>query len=170
MDVTRIAPVVIAVVAAFIDVRSRRIPNVLTFPGAAAGLVFHASTTGASGLGYAAAGWLTGVAIFLPLFLLRGMGAGDVKLLGAVGAWVGPVGALWCAFYSVMAGGVLALAIGAWHGYLARAFTNLWALAAYWRASGVRPLHGLTIADAPGPRIAYGAAIAAGTLTTVLLR
>lgn len=170
VDASQISPLVIVVTAAIIDVRTRRIPNVLTLVGAATGVAFHFGIGGLPGLGHAAGGWAIGVALFLPMFLLRGMGAGDVKLLGAVGAWLGPVGVLWSGLYSVMAGGVLALIVGAWHGYLRRAFANLWALVGFWRVSGLRPLPGLTIADAPGPRVAYGAAIAAGTLATVWLR
>jgi prepilin peptidase CpaA len=103
------------------------------------------------------------------MYLLRGMGAGDVKLLGAMGAWLGPMGALWTGFYSVMAGGVLALVVGASHGYLGKAFANLWSLIAFWRVAGIRPAAGLTLGDAPGPRLAYGIAIAAGTVAAVWL-
>ena len=163
MEVSGAVPLVLVVIAAIVDLRSRRIPNVLTSLGAVAGLVFHAWAGGVAGLGQGVAGWATGIGLFLPLFLLGGMGAGDVKLLGAVGAWLGPLGALWGGFYSVLAGGVLALVVGAWYGYLGKAFTNLWALIGFWRAAGIRPLPGLTIADAPGPRVAYGVAIAVGT-------
>src|SRR5215212_8490883 len=96
-------------VAAAIDVRTRRIPNLLTFGGAAVALAYHAWTGGLHGLALGAGGWTIGLALFLPMFLLRGMGAGDVKLLAAVGAWLGPMGVVWCALYSVLAGGVLAL-------------------------------------------------------------
>jgi prepilin peptidase CpaA len=117
-----------------------------------------------------AGGWATGIALFLPMFLLRGMGAGDVKLLGAAGAWLGPAGALWTALFAVLAGGVLALIVGARHRYLAKAFRNLWGLLGYWRVAGIRPLPGLTIEDAASPRVAYGVAIAAGTAATVFLK
>jgi prepilin peptidase CpaA len=98
------------------------------------------------------------------------MGAGDVKLLGAVGAWLGPTGALWSAFFAVMAGGVLALVIGLRHGYLGKALTNLWGMLTFWRIAGVQPLPGLTLKDAPGPRLPYGVAIAAGTLVAIWLK
>ena len=52
---------------------------------------------GLPGLGLSLGGWLVGCALFLPWFLLRGMGAGDVKLLAALGAWLGPRDALWIA-------------------------------------------------------------------------
>jgi prepilin peptidase CpaA len=169
MQAGNVVLLVMVGLAAIVDLRTRRIPNALTFGGAAAALVYHAFTSGPRGLGLSAAGWAVGVALFLPMFLLRGMGGGDVKLLGAVGAWLGPTGALWGAFYSVMAGGLLALAVGAWHGYLGKAFRNLWVLLGFWRVAGVQQLPGLTLDDARGPRLPYGVAIAAGTAATVWL-
>jgi prepilin peptidase CpaA len=170
MEAVHVVVLVMVGVAAVIDVRTRRIPNLLTFGGAAAALAYHTWAAGPSGLLTAVEGWAAGVALFLPMFLLRGLGAGDVKLLGAVGAWLGPIAALWCGAYSVFAGGVMALVVGALHGYLGRAFRNLWGLVGFWRAAGVQPMPGLTVADAPGPRLAYGAAIALGTAALVLLK
>lgn len=170
MEAGRVVLLAIVGLAAVIDVRTRRIPNLLTFGGAAAGIVYHLWLQGAAGLAQGAGGWALGIALFLPMFLMRGMGAGDVKLLGAVGAWLGPEGVLWGCLYSVLAGGVMALVIGAWHGYLGKAFNNLWALFGFWRTTGIQPLPGLTLGDAPGPRLAYGVAIFAGTVATVWLK
>jgi len=170
MDVARVAAVVVVAVGGVIDIRSHRIPNLVTFGGAVLGLTASLWLGGLSGLGHSAGGWATGVALFLPLFMLGGMGAGDVKLLGAVGAWLGPMGAVWSGFFAVMAGGVLALVVGAWAGYRGKAFANLWGLIAFWRVAGIRPLPGLTLADAPGPRLPYGVAIAVGTCVAVWLK
>ena len=170
MDLGRIVVLVVVGAAAVIDVRTRRIPNLLTFGAAAAALPYHLWVGGLHGLAQSTAGWAVGIVIFLPMFLLRGMGAGDVKLLGAVGAWVGPLLVLYVALYSVLAGGVLALIVGAKHGYLGKAFSNLWALLAFWRTAGIRPLPGMTIEDSAGPRLAYGVAIATGTLAAVWLK
>ena len=73
----------VALVAVAWDLATRRIPNVLTFGAALAALVVHAYIGGWNGAGMAAAGWVAGVALFFPVFALGGMGAGDVKLLGA---------------------------------------------------------------------------------------
>jgi prepilin peptidase CpaA len=170
MGFEQIALLGIVGVGAAIDVRTRRIPNVLTFGGTIAALVYHVYLGGVAGLGQSAAGWALGIALFLPMFLLRGMGAGDVKLLGAAGAWLGPMGVLYGALYTVLAGGVLALFVGAWHGYLGKAFQNLWVLFGFWRASGVQPVTGLTLADAPGPRLPYGVAIFVGTAAALWLK
>ena len=170
MEIKDIVVLGVVLTAAVIDVRTHRIPNMLTFGSAAAAFVYYASTGGLHGLGVSAGGWAVGVALFLPLFLVRGMGGGDVKLLGAVGAWLGPMGVLYAGLYSVLAGGVLALLVGLKHGYLGKAFSNLWGLLGVWRAAGIQPLPGLTLEDSVGPRLAYGVAIAAGTLATLWLK
>ena len=170
MIAARVVPLFVVGVAAAIDLRTHRIPNLLTFGAAGAALAYHAWSGGFPAVGQGVLGWLVGVGLLLPIFILGGMGAGDVKLLGAVGAWLGPAGALWTGFYSIVAGGVLALIVALLHGYLATAFRNLWRLVTAWRLGGVKPLPGLTIEDARGPRLAYGAAIAAGTLAAVCLR
>ncbi|MEO8483187.1 MAG: prepilin peptidase [Acidobacteriota bacterium] len=170
MDAARIAAIAIVLAGALTDIRSYRIPNSLTLAGAALGLMFQAWIGGLPGLGHGAAGWLVGVAMFLPLFLAGGMGAGDIKLLGAVGAWLGPMGAVWCALFSVMAGGILALIVGARHGYLGKAFANLWHLIAFWRPAGSTARPRLTLEHAPGPRLPYGVAIAVGTCAAVWLK
>jgi len=170
MNEWRLFPLLIVGIGAFIDIRTRRIPNVLTFGGAFAGLLYWAWASGWSGLGVSAAGWVVGVALFLPLFLLRGMGGGDVKLLGAVGAWLGPVAVLVSALYATIAGAALALVVGARHRYLGTAFRNLWALFGVWRTAGVRPGPGLTLEESAGPRLPYGLAIAIGTAAAIYLR
>lgn len=170
MDPVRVVAVLVTAVAAAIDIRSRRIPNLLTFGAAALALVYHAVTGGFSEATQSAVGWLAGVGVFFPMFLLGGMGAGDVKLLGAVGAWLGPSGALWSGLYSTFAGGLLALVVGARHRYLGTAFRNLWALLGFWRATGIKPAPGLTLVDSPGPRLAYGVAIALGTLAASVFK
>jgi prepilin peptidase CpaA len=160
----------VVLVAAVNDIRTHRIPNILTFGSAAAALAYHAWSGGVHGLGVSAGGWAVGVALFLPLFLLGGMGAGDVKLLGAVGAWLGTMSVLYAGLYSILAGGILALVVGWTHGYLGKALSNLWGLLVFWRTAGIQPLPGLTIEDSAGPRLAYGVAIAAGTIAVVWLK
>jgi len=170
MDAAGVVAIATAGIGAAIDLRSGRIPNFLTFGAAAAALLYGTWHGGLAGAGHSAAGWGVGVALFLPIFLLGGLGAGDVKLLGAVGAWVGPMGALWTGLYSVFAGGLLALIVGASRGYLGTAFRNVRALVGFWRTSGIRPAPGLTLADSAGPKLAYGVAIAVGTVAAVWWR
>lgn len=81
------------VAVAIYDVRERRIPNFLVFPAVAAGLVLN-GVRGWSGIGFSLAGILAGLGLLLVPYLFRVMGAGDVKFLGAIGAFVGSWGAV----------------------------------------------------------------------------
>lgn len=152
------------------DLRSRRIPNVLTFGAAAAGLAFHAITGGTSGFVLSGAGWVVGVAVFFVPFALGGLGGGDVKLLAALGAWVGPQDVFWMAMYAGIAGGVLAVVVAAAHGYLRQAWSNIRFLWAHWMVTGIRPLHAVSLEGSTGPRLAYAVPIFVGALMTVWLR
>ena len=157
-------------IACIADLRTRRIPNALTLTAAVIAVVFHAATGGWAAVASSIAGWLLGVALFFPMFALRGMGAGDVKLLAAVGAWLGPAQVAFVALATSIAGGVLALAVALLHGYLKTALTNVRALLTHWRVMGVRPLPEVTLEGTQGPRLAYAVPVAIGTMVTLWLR
>ena len=160
----------VGLIACVTDLRSRRIPNVLTFGAAGAALVYAAVVSGWSGVGAAALGWLIGaVAVIVP-FALGGLGAGDVKLLAAMGAWLGPLGALWLALYTGVAGGVMALVVALASGYLRRALSNVTLLLMHWRVFGLRPLNEVSLEGSEGPRLAYALPIFAGLVTTLWLQ
>jgi prepilin peptidase CpaA len=148
--------------ACWFDVRTRRIPNRLTFPAAALGIVAATVAHGGTGALSSAAGLLVGMALFFPMFALKGLGAGDVKLMGALGAWVGATMVLGVAFYTTLAGGVLALALIVKHRYGGQAVRNLWLLLTHWRVSGFRPLDALTLETSKGPKLPYALPIAVG--------
>lgn len=171
MTIARAAALLIALLGCITDVRMRRIPNILTFGAAGLGLLFGLATGGWSGLGWAALGWLAGAAVWLPFFVLRGVGAGDIKLLGALGVWLGPGPAIWLALWSAVAGGVFAVVVSLSRGYTKQAFANVWGLLTYWRIVGVRPHPALTLeaADARAPRLPYALPIAAGLVVTLWL-
>ncbi len=160
----------VGLAACVTDLRSRRIPNVLTFGAAAAGLIYAGITDGWSGAGYAALGWLIGAVAFIVPFALGGLGAGDVKLLAAMGVWLGPLGAFWLALYTGVAGGVMALAVAFASGYLRRAFSNVSLLLMHWRVWGLRPLAEVSLEGSEGPRLAYALPIFAGLVTTLWFR
>jgi prepilin peptidase CpaA len=166
----QVAVVSVSLAACLFDIRSGRIPNLLTFGAAAVAIVFAAATAGLSGLGMALAGWGVGCVIFAPWFVLGGMGAGDVKLLAALGAWLGPHETLWAGLYAGLAGGPLALVVSAARGYLKQSFINLWCLLTFWRIEGVRPMPGLTLRTATSPRLPYAIPIAIGAVVTLWLR
>jgi prepilin peptidase CpaA len=170
MHVHQVVAVLVAVLACVSDLRSRRIPNVLTLGGAIAGLGYHLATAGAPG-GLASAGGLAlGFVFFLPFFLLRGLGAGDVKLAAALGAWLGPRDMFVVAVSGAIAGGALAIVVALAAGYLRTAFRNLGMLFVHWRVAGIRPLDSLTLKSAPGPRLPYAVPLACGVIIAVWMR
>jgi prepilin peptidase CpaA len=170
IDARSLAVIAVALAGCVSDIRTRRIPNALTFGAAGVALGFSFVQYGTAGLAWSAAGWLTAVALFFPFFLLRGMGGGDVKLLGALGAWVGLVNSFYLACFTALAGGVIALLVMASRRYLVQAFRNLWLLLIFWRTVGVRPFGELTLTGSQGPKLAYAIPIAVGALTTLWLR
>ena len=159
----------LAAAACWFDMRTQRIPNWLTFPAAALGLI--AATVAHSGPGTvaSAAGFLVGIGIFFPLFVLKGLGAGDVKLMGALGAWLGTSIIFGVAFYTALAGGVLGLVLILRHRYGSQAMRNLYLLITHWRVFGVRPLDSLTLETAAGPKLPYALPIATGLALTFWL-
>src|SRR5262245_41584952 len=142
------------------DLRTRRIPNALTFSAAGCALVFHLFTGGWNAAGFSLAGYVAGLLLFFPLFALRGVGAGDVKWLAAVGAWIGPSQVAVAALTSSIAGGIIALVIAVGYGYLKKALGNVWLLLAHWRVMGIRPLDAVSLQGSKGPRLAYAVPIA----------
>ncbi len=104
--------------AAITDFRSRRIPNWLTLPVIVGGLAYHTAVNGMSGFIFSLEGVLLGFALLILFYLAGGMGAGDVKLLSAVGSLLGPKGVLFVFLYTAIAGGIIALALLWWKGHL----------------------------------------------------
>jgi prepilin peptidase CpaA len=155
------------VAACATDLRARRIPNWLTFGSALLAFAVHSALDGWAGAQHAGAGWVVGTLVFLPLFLLRGMGGGDVKLLAAFGAWLGTADVLWLAAYASMSGGVLGIAVAIRHGYVRAMFGNLVTLLRFWWLAGPRPLPSLTLERGTGPRLAYAVPMLVGALVTL---
>ncbi len=100
--------------AVYTDLRSHRISNRLTLFGLLAGLGLQGFGAGPQGLTAGLFGAGVGLACFAPFYLLRAMGAGDVKLLAVVGAFLGPQGALYAALLSLLAGGSGAIGYVLW--------------------------------------------------------
>jgi prepilin peptidase CpaA len=115
-------------------------------------------------------GWAVGVVVFCVPFALRGLGGGDVKLLAALGAWLGPRDAVWLALYTGVAGGVMAIVVSFARGYLRTALDNVWMLLCHWRVAGLQALPGLTLDTSAAPKLAYAVPILAGTVVSIWLR
>jgi prepilin peptidase CpaA len=107
----------LALVAAC-DVRTRRIPNALSLPAILAGLAINGALAGAPGLLASAAGLLTATALLFVPFALGGIGGGDVKMMGAVGAFVGPRLVLAAMACGMILGGIVMVGVLARRGLL----------------------------------------------------
>lgn len=146
---------VILAIATLVDYRSHKLPNVLTFGSAVFALVLQGSMNGWDGLVTATAGWIACLLCFLPFYALRGMAAGDVKLMAAVGAFIGPGPGLAAAIFSLLAGGLISvISIATVCGATAFSGGN-------WRSDAFRV--------ALKRRIPYAGAIAAGTSFLLLV-
>jgi prepilin peptidase CpaA len=102
-------------VAVFEDIRSRQIPNWITVGAFCAALVYHTLHRGVAGLGMTFLGTGIGFGIFLVFYCLGAMGAGDIKLMAAFGALLGPWGILLAALFAAIAGAMLAAGALAWN-------------------------------------------------------
>lgn len=146
------------VIASAADIRSRRIPNLMVLRILGLGIGLQGLGHGVAGLSAATLGALSGLAIWLPFWLLHMMGGGDVKLFAAGAAWLGPMGAAEGAILAGLCGGVLSL------GWL------LWTRGASYTALRLqlglrqpRMLHETTV-DARDARVPYALAMTAGLL------
>jgi prepilin peptidase CpaA len=167
METKHVVVLLIAFVACITDLRTRRIPNVLTFGAAAAGLAFHTLFPQGDGFVGAGLGLVVGVVVFFIPFALGGLGGGDVKLLGALGAWLGVSEVVWLALYTGVAGGVMAIVVSLATGYLRQALSNVMLLFMHWRVAGLRALPEITLEGSKGPRLAYAVPIFAGTVVAI---
>ncbi len=153
-----------AAVAAFWDLRSKRIPNWLTFPAIALGIILNTALSGAAGLWAGILGAVVGTALLIVPFAMGGMGAGDVKMLAAVGAIGGPQMVFHSFIYGAIAGGLIAAALLAGRFYLfsGRAVPGAGGAAGEAGKARVRARARETFP--------YGVAIFAGTVATYVLR
>ncbi len=109
-----IATAVVALIALVWDLRTRRIPNALTVSAFVAALVFHTVVGGMAGLGTSLAGFATGFGLLFVLWIIGGGGGGDVKLMGALGAWLGATLTLVVFLGSAFVALVMMLAVMMW--------------------------------------------------------
>ncbi len=161
----QIALAALVIAAAVSDITTRRIPNWITVSGAALGLTLQSYYGGFGGAANSLAGLGLGLAIFLLLYLAGGMGAGDVKLFGAVGALVGPTALIWVFISTGLLGGVAAVALATMRGRLGQTLERTGLLMVNFGRLRWQELRRASSLEAPGAlRLPYGAVIAGGTL------
>ncbi|HZI89059.1 MAG TPA: A24 family peptidase [Candidatus Polarisedimenticolia bacterium] len=151
--------------AAWCDLQYRRIPNALTLPTVVIALCLHGVTHGLPGLLSSLAGMFVAALLVVPGYALGFTGAGDVKLLAAVGALLGLPMALFAALLSLVLGGVLSVLLSLWRRNLSSLFRNTWGMGRWLvvRSTGAP----VAAPVASGKGVPLGVAIAVATLVVV---
>ena len=166
---------IVLMLAVWHDVRSRRIPNYVVFPGALLALILQSTLPNGAGLFVAPFGGLgllaaltglgAGLAFLLPMYALRAMGAGDVKLMAMIGAFVGWQTILYIGVLTLLAGGALAVVVALFTGQLGRVFSNSFHMVSHSVLKSLSDASPHIEAPAvPSGKLPYAIAIAAGTL------
>ena len=178
MDVDRtllFIALALAITAAVFDVRQHRIPNWLTYPGMVLGFVLQGLLFGWKGLGIwkglasAGEGLLLAGGIMFLFYAVRAMGAGDVKLMAAVGSLVGPRNAIVVLIATAISGGLMAIVYAVYRGRMGATFRNLGSVLWFHARSGLQAHPELNLDNPTALRMPYGLAIATGTLYAFLL-
>jgi prepilin peptidase CpaA len=153
-----------ASIGSFHDLRERRIPNYVTAPSMAAGCVLHMAFGGGRGLEDSVlAGFIAG-GIFLLFFLAGGMGAGDVKLMTAVGCIAGLSPLRMIVIATAIAGGLFSLAVSSYHGRLRETLRGVVVLIRHHGSHGFEPHQELNLSNSNTIRLPFALPIAAGCL------
>jgi prepilin peptidase CpaA len=161
---------VCAIIAAGFDIKSRRIPNLLTGPALLAGLLLHLGLDGWRGLLTSFGAAMICGCIFLIFYLAGGMGAGDVKLIAAVAAVAGLPSTPYLLILTSLAGGAMGIGLALMQGQLKQTLSNMGSLAFHHVREGFTPHPELNVRNAGTLRLPYGLAIAAGSVATFCLQ
>ncbi|MDP2257840.1 MAG: A24 family peptidase [Polaromonas sp.] len=165
---------ILLVLASVSDYRTYQIPNLLTVSGMVFGLIYNTAVPFSINLGFfwALGGLLVGFLIMLPLYVLRVMGAGDVKLMAMVGAFLGVTDTLHAVIFSFIVGGMAALAFALFNKALVRMLGNVKNAAQMMMMSaigGFRPDVQIEASKSVG-KLPYGICISIGTVAYVVAK
>lgn len=153
-----------------IDLRTFKIPNIVTIPAAAGALAYYGGQFGFSGLLFSLAGLGTGLVLLLIPYLMNGIGGGDVKLMGVVGAFLGAKAAAAAFLFIAVVGGIYAINVILLHRHSFRGFFKN-RQAVFYEFLLMRRILPGAHALCPGqPRLKYGLAISLGTSLYIVAR
>ena len=154
----------VAAVAAWMDWRTRRIPNWITVPGMILGVATNTILAGWHGAKVSLEGAGLALVLLLPFVLLRGLGAGDWKLMGALGAFLGPVPFLLTLLGSVLVSGVMAFVHLCRLGHFADTVKNIYILLRGWVSFGLRTRPEISLDNPKLIKLPFGVAAAIATV------
>lgn len=159
----------VALCAAVMDVRTRRIPNWFTLSTLAGALLLQVTIGGLHALALSFIASVLAGSLFLMLFLAGGMGGGDVKLIAAIAAGIGlsNTGALLT--FTAICGGAMAILVIVWRGRVLESVRNVGCIMAHHCEYGLEPHPELNVRNTRTLRLPYALAITAGTLLTISL-
>lgn len=157
-------------IATFTDLRSRRIPNWLVLPFMVVGVVVSGLVNGAQGIGQSLEGLGLGALLYGILCALGGMGMGDVKLVAAIGAWIGPSQLIVALVLTAFAGGIMAICWALAKGFLGELFKGTGDLLVGFGKRGLKPHPELVLQNPLTRKMPYAPAIAVGTLISFFSR
>lgn len=161
--------IAVLIIAAIYDLLFHKIPNWLTYPTIFIGILYYISIKGIEGFLFSIGGVGVGIATLIIPYLLGGTGAGDVKLLGAVGGLLGPKGVFVAFILTSIVGGIYALILLISHGYfkdtIKRYGAMLKALVFTKRFIYIPSSH-----KKEKPKLCYGVAIALGTIISIAFK
>jgi prepilin peptidase CpaA len=156
--------ILLTALAAFVDFRVRKIPNWLTVPAFVAGVTLRTALFGWPGAKSALEGTGLALALLLPLVLLRALGAGDWKLMGAVGALLGPMMFLFVMLGSILVSGIMAMVEMARTRRVRETFRNLYVLVKGFFTFGLRANPKISLDNPELLKLPFGVAVAIATV------
>jgi prepilin peptidase CpaA len=160
---------ILVLLAGWVDWRTRRIPNWLTVSGLIFGIAANSLIAGWHGAKVSLEGAGLALLLLLPLVLLRAFGAGDWKLMAAVGAFLGPILCLFVLLGSILVSGLMAIVEVMRRGRIATTFSNMLVLVRGFFSFGLRAHPEISLDNANLMRLPFGVAVAVATLGCFLV-
>ncbi len=158
-----VCAVLIATIAGFLDWRARRIPNWLTVPAFVAGIATNAFVSGTEGGLHSLEGAGAVMIVLLPVVLLRGLGGGDWKLMGALGAWLGPTRIIIVLLVTILVSGLLAVIQIIRKKRFVQTVRNMWELLRGFFIFGLQPHPEINLDNPAALSLPFGVAAALAT-------
>jgi prepilin peptidase CpaA len=159
----QILPAAVSAIAGYTDWRSRRIPNWLTIPALLVGVATNTLVRGWPGTKDSLLGAGLGLALLLPFVIIRALGAGDWKLVGALGAFLGPRELILILIVTIFVNGIMAVAMIIWKGRIRQSAQNFIRLLAS-VATLQMPSRDLTLDNPDAVKVPFGVAVAAAMI------